>query len=316
MGRPADRRAMAPRRAEGGQVIVIFALALVSIVGIAGLVLDGGDTFLQRRSLQNAADTAAVAGAYAFANTSHPSISEGWAEQTAATNGYTDGVDGVRVDVKVNPGPHGATVIVEVSKPHRNTFSGVLGFTSWGVSATATAIAGKPNGVYGLMPVIFNVKTFDHHGFGPANERAFDEPGNGSNDIPLTATSFNWTVFCTAGGNSCNASSSVVRDLVNGHGSTIEVTLGDHINPLNAGAHTTLFSDLVQWVGDEFPVAIVNDSGKLMGFAVFHMTGSVGGGSKQIRGYFVTKNDPNFRIDPNGTGGTSVFGAYLVKLTN
>ena len=138
----------------------------------------------------------------------------------------------------------------------------------------------------------------------------------GPNDIPLTATSFNWTVYCTASGNSCNANSQDVDALINGHGGTIKVTLYDYINPLNAGSHTTLFSDLSQWVGDEFPVAIVNDSGSLQGFAIFHMTGSVGGSNKQIRGYFVTKNDPHFEIDPNVTGGTSIYGAYLVKLTN
>jgi len=312
----AARPATGQRRTEGGQVIVVFALALVAIVGMTGLVLDGGDTFLQRRTLQNAADTAAVAGAYAFTASSSPGDARDWARQTAASNGFVDGAAGVSVDVLVIPGPITSSVTVSVSKPHANTFSGVLGFSSWPVSATATAIAAKPNGVFGLMPVIFNAKVFERYGFGPSTERAFDEPGSGSNDIPITATSFNWTVYCTASGGGCNANSQVVRDLINGHGSTIEVTLGDRINPLNAGAHTTLYSDLVQWVADEFPVAIVNDQGKLLGFAVFHMTGSLGGGSKQIRGYFVTANDPDFRINPDVTGGSSEYGAFIVMLTN
>ena len=53
----------AHRQAESGQVIVIFALALVVIVAMVGLVLDGGSTFAQRRTQQNAADLAALAGA-------------------------------------------------------------------------------------------------------------------------------------------------------------------------------------------------------------------------------------------------------------
>ena len=40
------------------------------------------------------------------------------------------------------------------------------------------------------------------------------------------------------------------------------------------------------------------------------MTGSVGGTTKQVRGYFTVGNDPKFRIDPNVTGGTSQYGAY------
>jgi hypothetical protein len=64
------------------------------------------------------------------------------------------------------------------------------------------------------------------------------------------------------------------------------------------------------------PVAIVNDAGELQGFAIFHLTGSVGGSTKQLRGYFVTKNDPNFVLDPGITGGSSEFGGYVVRLTN
>ena len=37
-----------PRR-ESGQVLVIFALALIAIVAMTGLVIDGGGTFVQRR---------------------------------------------------------------------------------------------------------------------------------------------------------------------------------------------------------------------------------------------------------------------------
>jgi Flp pilus assembly protein TadG len=305
-----------PGRDEGGQVIVVFAISLVAIVAMTGLVIDGGDTFLQRRTLQNAADTAAMAGAYAYTMTTQLATSENWARQTAASNGFTDGTSGVTVAATVVAGASGATVTVTVGKPHRNAFSGVVGFPSWPVSATATAVAAPPNGSYGLMPVIFNQSTFSKYGFGPGSERAFDEPPSGNQDIPKGPEDFNWTIYCTAGGNSCNADSSGVRALIDGHGEPLKVELNDNINPLNAGSHTTLFDGLSQWLGDEFPVAIVNDAGKLQGWAIFHLTGSVGGSTKQIRGYFTVGNDPNFQIDPNVTGGTSQYGAYLVKLTN
>jgi len=66
----ADRPTAQPgawRRGRArGQVFVIFALGLVGLVGMLGLVLDGGVLYLQRRTAQNGADAAALAGAYAL----------------------------------------------------------------------------------------------------------------------------------------------------------------------------------------------------------------------------------------------------------
>lgn len=306
-----------PRR-EGGQMIVIFALCLVVVVALTGLVLDGGDTFLQRRALQNVADTAAMAGAYSYVMNSDAGAAINAATDNAVSNGiYAVTAVGASVNVALGSGTGGASwVEVDVTKPHRNTFAAIAGFAAWNVSATATAIVGAPNASYNVMPVIFNQKTFVTYGFGPDSERSFDEPGSGPQDVPQTDRSFNWTVFCTANGNACNGNSSTVADLIAGHGDQIKVKLNDSIGPLNAGAHTTLFDNMSQWVGTDFPVAIVDDQGALKGFAIFHLTGSVGGSTKQLRGYFLTRNDPDFVIDPSVTGGSSAFGGYVVKLSN
>ena len=45
-------------------------LGWLVIIGMVGLVLDGGGAFAQRRSEQNAIDLAALAGANAYLNTS------------------------------------------------------------------------------------------------------------------------------------------------------------------------------------------------------------------------------------------------------
>lgn len=50
-------------RKEIGQVIVILMVGLVALIGMAALAIDGGMVFSDRRIDQNAADTAAVAGA-------------------------------------------------------------------------------------------------------------------------------------------------------------------------------------------------------------------------------------------------------------
>ena len=50
---------------ERGQALVIIALAIIGLVGITGLAIDGSMVFADRRHAQNAADTAALAGALA-----------------------------------------------------------------------------------------------------------------------------------------------------------------------------------------------------------------------------------------------------------
>ena len=46
-----------------GQALIVIALAAVALVGMVGLVVDGGRGFLDRRKAQNAADAAARGGA-------------------------------------------------------------------------------------------------------------------------------------------------------------------------------------------------------------------------------------------------------------
>lgn len=52
---------MKPRDASGQTMVLVIGLALVAF-GVAGIAVDGTRAFLHRRTLQNAADGAAVAG--------------------------------------------------------------------------------------------------------------------------------------------------------------------------------------------------------------------------------------------------------------
>jgi Flp pilus assembly protein TadG len=51
---------------ERGAVAVIVSIGLVALLALVGLVVDGGNAFSQRRQMQNAADSAALAGANAL----------------------------------------------------------------------------------------------------------------------------------------------------------------------------------------------------------------------------------------------------------
>ncbi|MEE8347156.1 MAG: pilus assembly protein TadG-related protein, partial [Dehalococcoidia bacterium] len=52
----------ARNRRETGQTLVLFVLALGVIMGFTAMTVDVGMFFQERRSLQNAADAAALAG--------------------------------------------------------------------------------------------------------------------------------------------------------------------------------------------------------------------------------------------------------------
>lgn len=57
-------------KSESGQILVLLAVAFVALLAFVALAIDGGAVFLDRRSAQNAADAAALAGAYDLAR--HP----------------------------------------------------------------------------------------------------------------------------------------------------------------------------------------------------------------------------------------------------
>jgi Flp pilus assembly protein TadG len=326
LGLPAPRR-----ERQGGQILVIFVLAIIAIVGMVGLVIDGGAAYAQKRDQQNVSDLAALAGATAYLNTSGTTTAKTAAADAAAraiatANGIThDPANGVTVIVTVSSATSaGATVKVDIGRPHQNYFAGVLGQPTWGVAVTATAqTSDEPNGAYGAMPLLFNEDAFDDDDAWcdeeapgpPCDDQVYNEPPVGSEDVPQDATQFNWTIFCTANGNPCNANSDGVRDLINGEGNDTVVHLGMDIGPLNAGSHTTLFDALEQWIGYVFPVPIVDDEGVMVGFAYFRLTDVQGQSNKVVRGYFVSPVNVAELVVVNGVNGPTLdTGVYVIKL--
>jgi hypothetical protein len=83
---------------EKGQVLVIIAVAMIGLVAITGLAIDGSRAYSDRRQAQNAADTAALAAALAYVRTPD----EDWTAvgySRAASNGYDDNETTNFVDV-------------------------------------------------------------------------------------------------------------------------------------------------------------------------------------------------------------------------
>jgi Flp pilus assembly protein TadG len=318
-----------PEAGQRGQVMVLFLLGLFAIIGMVGLVLDGGSVFAQRRDQQTAADLAAMAGAAAFLNaTGTQDQREAYAETVATSvanaNGYVVGTNGVAIDFTMNTGAFFTDAVVNLAKPHRNNFAAILGMPTWDVAVTATARASwQANGARGAMPLMFNAEAFPgalcNDAIETCTPTVFQLPPPGSEDVPQDATSFNFTVFCTAGGNECNVDSDGTSDLINGAGANTIVYLDDTISPLNAGSHTTLFgpSDLEQKVGMLFPVPIVTDDGDAVGWGYFKLLSVEGNSEKVITGYFVSPvNGEELVVNGGHKAATLFTGGYSVRLAN
>jgi Flp pilus assembly protein TadG len=135
-------RRLGRRRAERGQVLVLFALGVTGLLILAALAFDAGMMLLERRDEQNAADAAALAGAR-FVLTS-ASDAETAARQLAQANGFDDADPNETVNVFIPP-IHGqyagfpGFIEVQIQAVRPSLFAGIIGRNTWPVGASAVA---------------------------------------------------------------------------------------------------------------------------------------------------------------------------------
>ncbi len=169
------------RHDQPGQAIVVIALVMVGLIAVAGLVLDGGNAYAQRRFMQNAADAGAFAGTRVLATRSNNSAATECAIRFAVeTFAKLNGVGGPAADpicnqldsnikayfidpsgnqigaeIGVNLGvPNNATGVRVITHTLFNTF--LLGFFGEGTGSAAARAAvqsGELKGTKGVMPL-------------------------------------------------------------------------------------------------------------------------------------------------------------------
>jgi hypothetical protein len=88
------------QRSERGQAIVLIVFALIGMIAMTGLVVDGGRAYADRRQAQNAADSAVLAASLAQVRGQNDSSA---AIQAAGKNGYNN--DGVNNEVELHSPP-------------------------------------------------------------------------------------------------------------------------------------------------------------------------------------------------------------------
>ena len=137
---------------EDGVTAVVVALCLTTVMGFAGLAIDVGLWYSDKRTAQGAADSAAYSAAVDLATADTASNVVATAKAIAAQYGFTDGTGGVTVTVNSPPtsGPNTATVgavEVIVTKPETLFFSSLF-LRSAQISARAVATAGATTSKY------------------------------------------------------------------------------------------------------------------------------------------------------------------------
>jgi len=217
---------------QRGAVAIITGLAMVVLVGFAGLALDGGRLYVNKTELQNAADSCALAAAFELTGAPIPSDAFGHAENAGKLVGSENSVDfqgdtisAGDIVVEFSPALSGPWLAAGSaggdSKYVRCTiaedeispwFMQVLGFGEQTVAALATATL-RPAQTNCAIPVGLCSKgaAEDEDGYGHVIGQWYEdgiyEAGEGQTG------SFNWIDFSPPGGGA-----SELSDLFEGEG--------------------------------------------------------------------------------------------------
>ncbi len=142
-----------PRRLQRGQVLPLFALMAVVLLGGAALLTDVAWWWVSEQRMQRAADAGALAGAIYLPGNQANAFA--YARAETAKNGFTDGVGGVIVTPKRDPADP-RKLVVDIDGPVNTYFAKVMSLDKVDVSVTGAASyvlpvpMGSPQNYYGV----------------------------------------------------------------------------------------------------------------------------------------------------------------------
>lgn len=219
---------------ERGQVMVLIALAAVGIIAMVGLAIDGSAKFSDQRHAQNAADTAALAGALEIVKYGLGSNGTGWkiaAQDIALENGYelltTRSV--VEVYLCSESGSDCGTyagdsdyVQVKITSTIDTTFARVVGIRQLTNHVQAVALAKTGGDLFdGASFVAVNPSPSCSSG-GGSGGGSFDVGGSGAISLNGGGIFVNSDEACGYSQTSCNASLTITGGAgINSAGSNI-----------------------------------------------------------------------------------------------
>ncbi len=163
------------RRINRGQIIIIFPFLLIGLLFLAGLVIDGGYGFGQRRAAQNAADLGALAGARAISVGATDSsvrsailatVQSNRGTVTFGSSGpqYVDKAGAALTFVGSGSVPAvAAGVQVPTSRSWTPFVARIIGMNTWSTTAVATArgVRNQAPPRAGVFPAGISAASFD-----------------------------------------------------------------------------------------------------------------------------------------------------------
>ena len=153
---------MKTNRTQKGQALILIVFAVIGLIALTGLAVDGTITYSNRQSAQNAADSAALTGALDLANgntsgassdASHAATTSGFTTGTAATvtvnaaGGFTAGCNGTTPSFSDNT----QYVQVIINTNVNTSFSSIIG-----VKQTHNCVDAIARGQAGATGSMFN----------------------------------------------------------------------------------------------------------------------------------------------------------------
>jgi hypothetical protein len=277
---------MSRLRRQDGQVAALAAVFMVSILGMAALVLDVGSWFRAQRATQAAADAAALAGAQALPH--DPGHAIGLAAEYAATNGGGLGAGGVAVSGELVSND---TISVELSRSAPGFFAKVFSIDSVTVEATAAARAGAMTQAKWVAPIVVNEKHPDLVNFGQSTELEYYHLKNSGTQND-GAGSFGFINLIQGGS---NPGTSTLGDWIR-RGLDRYMPLGDYNTSTgNPFSSSHVRGSLEDRIGTEILLPVYrkltgtgsNAKYEVIGWVGFHLTGlDVHGNNEKLFGHF------------------------------
>jgi Flp pilus assembly protein TadG len=129
------QRSTLGRRQQSGQALVMGALAFVAMIGVAGLAVDGGRAYVNRRALQGAADSAADAAMRMLLKDFHDTIKGPPYAQTFTDCQIKQQVDNIASASSTSTSSSGldaSKTVVKFTDPKDNVVSNVASDNSTG----------------------------------------------------------------------------------------------------------------------------------------------------------------------------------------
>jgi Flp pilus assembly protein TadG len=176
---PIDEDAsLATQAKEAGQIVVIFALMLVVLIGLVGIAVDTTYAWREALRVQRAADSAALAGVvYLPGNFDRAGGAKDTAWAAAKMNGYAD-----KNAVVVTQGATVRELDVSITSAAPTFFVRIFGINSFTVSRSSKAVyilpvpMGSPQPYYGVAGT-YTIGTTTTTMKGPLNETITNPQG-------------------------------------------------------------------------------------------------------------------------------------------